>query len=196
MTDTENTPENIEDKAYPKSELFSDGSPLALSATEIEGIVVLPKGYKAQHPALGSLESENAALRKKVDELTNTNTTLSKELETEKAAHMELSKKFEDIEIAKKNALSEEIANLRIEKGLLKTEGKETFVKTLSALSPEQLTIQLEDTRSLSATVDQPEPPVTPGTEDNAGTSDDKEEKKRALRKEMFGRVDEEKKEA
>jgi hypothetical protein len=189
MPDETNTPGNIEAKAYPLADLFADGNPLNILSGDIEGIVVLPKGYKAQHPALSSMESENAALRKKVDELTNSNASLSKELASEKTARTELSKKFEDIESGKKAELSESIANLRVEKGLLKTESKATFIKTLSALSPEQLTVQLEDTRSLSMKVDQPVPPVTPGDNNNAG-SNEQEDRKRALRMELFGHAD------
>jgi len=186
----DNTPEpqDVIEGAYPAPQApLADGNPLIINGTEIEGVVLLPKGHISQNPALSAYETENAVLRKKVSELSAKNEELVSSLKTEKATREELSAKFEEIETKKKATVIEEMASLRIDKGFLKEEDKDSFIKKLSSLTSEQLEVQLEDIRSLSANPqDTPEPPVTPEDGDNG--LDEKDIRKNALRKELFGR--------
>lgn len=184
------TPPGV-DALYPKEEQLAypmpdAKKPLKVDGSAIESVILIPKGFKTEYPITMQAEAENASLRKSVADLTSQVSTLKAELETERKAVTEMTTKLQSIEDGQKQKLSEEIVALRVNKGLMKPEDKEEVSKKLSAMTVEQLSVQLEDTNKFTTKPDKPSPEV-PAEDAGKAQLSEMEMKKKQLRKEMFG---------
>ena len=177
-------PEDVIEDAYPKG--LAEGEPISLDGNEIGRVVILPKGFEAEDAALASLRAENINLSKQVATITSERDDLKSKLDESEKAATELRDTMDGIETKKREEAVEGIAALRIEKGFLKEEDKDDFVKKLSELSPNQLVTQLEDTQALSAIADNPDPEV-PAEDDKESKLSEEEQKKAELSKKLFG---------
>jgi len=155
--------------------------------SEIESVVILPKGFKTEYPVVAAMQFENANLRKQVAALEAEKKVLAAQTEESNKAVTELKAKLSAIDAKQKETITSAIASLRIENGALKQEDKESTMKTLSALPVDQLTIILEDNRKLSKKKAETPSPEIPAEDADTRHLSDAETKKRELRKKLFG---------
>jgi len=178
----------ILEPAYPPQEpVDTKMKPQMVNGADVEQVLILPKGFKTEYPVVAAMQHENAELRKQVAAAETKNKELSSKLEETTKAFSELTKKVESEKTKVQTELASQIASLRIENGTIKDEEKEEAVKTLSALPSDQLNVILEDTRKLSKTPTETPSPEIPAEDDPARNLSEKDQKKRELRKKLFG---------
>jgi len=119
---------------------------------------------------------------------------LSKELdevkskleETEKE-NAELKDKLAAVEQEKLKALAEQVAELKVTKGLLTQEGKEKEVEKLSGMSTETLTVLREELSAVQVKLSEDPAATPPEDPEEPSEEDEKEEQLKQMRMKMFG---------
>lgn len=113
-----------------------------------------------------------------------------------KTQNKELTKKLEILQTEKKVALAEQVASVKIERGLLAEEGKKEAVEKLSKLSEETLSILHEELSQVNVKLSEPKPaPLSTPDPDPANLPEPSAEEKKAtevkeMRMKLFGRDD------
>ena len=175
--DDEELDKDIVKQAYPLSE---GSKPVEIDGRQIARLVLYPHG--AQVP-----ENTNE-LAKLLTKKENDLEKVKKELEKSKQEKEDLDKKLKEIEEklskieeTEKTELSKELNEMREKVGLDKIEDEK-----LKALSLEVMRSKMEDAKDLSKVEKEPGKPK-PNLKKELAEGKDKEEKKRVLRKKMFG---------
>lgn len=164
---------------------------LKINASELEHIVLVPRGMSTEHPVTESLEKDLAKAYKELSEMKTTTKTLSEKVANFEELEKDLNKKLkeatdqlETINTSEVTGLVSQIVDSRIEHGLLKEEDKDKLTEDLAKLGTEQLQLLLADLKVLSK--EKPGEP-DPKAKDEVKELSEEEEKKRELRKGIFG---------
>lgn len=192
----EPNPQNPEKPEKPEKEnQIPKDKPLKVKASELEMVVLVPKGYEGQYPVAQAANEEMLKQQNEISDLKSQVTEMSKKLEEKDKIYAELQKQVTTRDEQDRATVASEIVESRLSLGLLEIdqdeakakEQKEGAVKELSKLPIDQLKTLSEDAKKLAkATKPEGGKPVvfTPGTTTHSELSNEQtkiEEKRLSL---------------
>jgi len=181
MTETE------VEESYPMPPSAKD-KPLKIDGSEIEYIVLAPKGYKEGAPASAENkgDTENKG-EKKEEDMDKPKEDVNKKMETLSAENRSLREKVNQMMLSRREDLATQIVELRAKKGLIEEKDKSIAVEDFKKLDETQLKILLSDAERLEK-VDAEVKAEAKVKLSASGSSELTEEQK--LRQEWFGHKD------
>lgn len=169
----------------------SKDKPLKINATELDAIILIPKGVKAEPPAAQQQKPASAPAAssppkpqasEKPFEETRLGEELSKKLSAAKTKVDELEQKLTSIDADRKDTLISAIVDERLSKRYILDADVEKVKENLSSLEAEHLKALLEDTKALpDLKAGKPQP------KSSKQQLSEEEVKREELREQLFG---------
>jgi len=155
--------------------------PLKVTGDAIDYLVLVPPEVAQTYPTYPAARL-SASTTATVEQLQQQKAELQAEVIRLQEENQQLQAQIAEMRAKTLMKLANEIVGLRIEKGLLEESKRQDTIQKLSKLNEEQLNILLEDTKKLTKLAGTPQP-----QSGGSGTEDERELKKKELRKQLFG---------